>query len=231
MKLFVVSDIHGYATELKTALNDAGYDSRNENHLLICCGDFFDRGTENTAVLKFFERLSRVVMIKGNHDARLLEIMETGRLGGHDVMNGTVETVLEFFGARAIVNLFDPIDFSGKTSTFRRLTDFIGEMRNYFETEHYIFVHGWLPNDGKAVMPDWRHAPEQAWYNSRWTHWTDGCEMPGNQESKTIICGHYPTPRGKIYCGDGFTAIDAGCANRGWINVLVLEDDLQSAGN
>jgi len=45
-KMFVVSDIHGHYTLLREALDRAGFDKDNEDHLLICCGDYFDRGTK-----------------------------------------------------------------------------------------------------------------------------------------------------------------------------------------
>ena len=225
MKLFAVSDIHGYATLLKSALNAAGYEPDNENHLLVCCGDLFDRGTENLEILKFFEKLDRKIMIKGNHEERLLEILDTGRLGSHDFLNGTTETIQEFFGRYSAMNLYEPIDFSGKTGIVNRLYDLIGEMRDYFETEHYIFLHGWLPNDGANILGAWRAADEAHWSKGRWTWWKKGCNMPGNSESKTVVCGHYPTPDGEIYRADNFIAIDAGTATRGRVNVLVLEDE------
>lgn len=226
MKLFVVSDVHGHARLLKEALNSAGYDKSNENHLLICCGDCFDRGPENTDVLRFFERIDRKIMIKGNHEERLLEILDTGRLEDHDFMNGTDKTILECFGKYSIINAYMPIDFSGKTGMINRLYDFIGEMRNYYETDKYIFLHGWLPNEYGKVLTDWRNADEEHWSEGRWTWWTRGCDMTGNNESKTIVCGHYPTPNGDIYKENSFIAIDAGTATRGKVNVLVIEDDL-----
>ena len=131
MKLFVVSDIHGYAGLLKEALHKAGYDPDNKDHLLVCCGDLFDRGTENFEVLRFFERIERKVMIKGNHEERFLEILNTGRLGQHDSMNGTIETIQEFFGKYSVMGLLDPVDFSGKTGVVDRLCDFIGEMKTF----------------------------------------------------------------------------------------------------
>ena len=54
-KIFVVSDVHGFYNLLETALSDAGFEKNNTEHLLVCCGDYFDRGTENFNVLKFFE--------------------------------------------------------------------------------------------------------------------------------------------------------------------------------
>lgn len=229
MKLFVVSDIHGYAGLLKEALHKAGYDRDNKDHLLICCGDLFDRGTENFEVLKFFERIERKVIIKGNHEERLLEILNTGWLGQHDFMNGTIETIQEFFGKYSVMSLLDPVDFSGKTGMVDRLCDLIGEMRDYYETENYVFVHGWLPNENGYIVSDWRQASEQQWSNSRWTWWLKGCEMPGNTEQKTIVCGHYPTRDSDIYHGNGFIAIDAGTDTNKKVNVLVLEDCLIDA--
>ena len=226
MKLFVVSDIHGHAGLLKEALDNSGYDPENEDHLLICCGDLFDRGTENYDVLKFFERTRRKVMIMGNHEERLLEILYDGKLGPHDVMNGTVETIKEFFGKYSVMSVFDPVDFSGKTGMIDRLCEFIGEMKNYYETRRYVFVHGWLPNRKGAIIGNWREATDEQWSAGRWTWWIKGCKMSGNDERKTIVCGHYPTYDSKIFYGDGFIAVDAGTYSNKKVNVLVLEDDL-----
>ena len=226
MKLFVVSDIHGYAGLLKEALGSAGYDPENDEHLLVCCGDLFDRGTENFEVLKFFERTRRKVMIKGNHEERLLEILYGAKIGFHDYMNGTVETIREFFGEYSLMGPSDSVDFSGKTGTVDRLCDLIGEMKDYYETEHYVFVHGWLPNKNGGIVADWRSAKAELWHTARWTWWIKGCEMSGNDEPKTVVCGHYPTRGAQIFYGDGFIAIDAGTYTNNKLNVLVLEDGL-----
>ena len=225
LKYFVVSDVHGHAALLKDALRCAGYDAENKEHLLICCGDLFDRGSENFEVLRFFERLNRKVMIMGNHEERLLEILNTGSLGGHDFMNGTVETLKEFFGKYSVMALSDPVDFSGKTGTVDRLCGLIGTMRNYYETANYVFLHGWLPNEDGFVVSDWRAASEKQWKNGRWTRWTDGRGMRGRPERKIVVCGHYPTDDSNVFYGDGFIAIDAGTATSGRLNVLVLEDE------
>ena len=77
-KLFVVSDVHGHCTLLKQALAEAGFDKENPDHLLICCGDYFDRGEENVEVLKFFEQLKHCVLLRGNHEDLLLKLLDTG---------------------------------------------------------------------------------------------------------------------------------------------------------
>ena len=53
MKLFCVSDIHGYFDEFKAALDAVGFDSANESHWLIGCGDYFDRGRQPLAVMEY----------------------------------------------------------------------------------------------------------------------------------------------------------------------------------
>ena len=58
----------------------------------------------------------------------------------HNYINGTIETMIEFFGKYAI-NDFGEIDFSGKTRILDRAEAFIMETRDYFETENYVFVH------------------------------------------------------------------------------------------
>lgn len=67
-KLFVVSDIHGHYTEFAEAIDASGFERENPAHLLIFCGDLFDRGNENMQVMRFFEGIENRVMIRGNHE-------------------------------------------------------------------------------------------------------------------------------------------------------------------
>ena len=234
-KLFVVSDIHGHCTLLREALERAGFDRSNEDHLLICCGDYFDRGNENKEVLRFFERLPHRVLLRGNHEDLLLKLLQTGRLQPHHYINGTLRTLENFFGRYAIDPLTDTIDFSGKTRITERLCEFIGETVDYYETEHYVFVHGWLPENG--LTPESRRkAGSDAWEKARWVKWIEQYKGLPPLADKTLICGHVPTfyanssfpDRDRnsfdIFYGNGIIAIDAGTADTRHINVLILEE-------
>ena len=227
--LFVVSDIHGHYTLLKNALDKAGFDKEDPNHLLVCCGDYFDRGSENVAVLKFFERLKHCVLLRGNHEDMLLKLLYTGKVLPHHYINGTMQTMTDFFGKFSIDPADDTVDFSGKTSNINWLCEFIESTQDYFETEHYVFVHGWLP-DG-----DYRTADKESWEKARWIKWIHAYTGQPPIPEKTLVCGHYPTFFAETHCGkgnadifrgNGLIAIDAGTYSSGQVNVLVLEDEV-----
>lgn len=236
-KLFVVSDVHGHYSLLKDALDRAGFDNENENHLLVCCGDYFDRGRENVEVLKFFERLKHKVLLRGNHEDLLLKLFKTGKILPHNYINGTLETLEDFFGKYVINPSDDTIDFSGKTRTVDRICEFIESTQNYFETENYVFVHGWLPSSVKSLS-DIVKASESEWEAARWIKWSEKYDNEPPFADKTIVCGHYPSffakffdeNRGSqnydIFYGNGMIAIDAGTFDTKQVNVLVLEDSL-----
>lgn len=235
-KLFVVSDVHGHYTILKEALDKAGFDKDNENHLLICCGDYFDRGNENVEVLRFFERLQHKVLLRGNHEDLLLKLLQTGKVLPHQYINGTMRTLENFFGKYSINPADDSIDFSGKTRIVDRICEFIEETVDYYETENYVFVHGWLPEN--AATPGARQeASPEAWEKARWVRWNEQYVGLRPLADKTLVCGHVPTwnastfdgNRDKkdcsVFCGNGIIAIDAGTADTKQVNVLVLENE------
>jgi len=236
-KIFVVSDIHGYSTLLKTSLLKAGFDNDNENHLLVCCGDYFDRGNENVEVLKFFERLKHRVLLRGNHEDLLKKLLQTGKILPHNYINGTMRTLENFFGKYSINPVDDTIDFSGKTGTIDRICEFIDETVDYFETENYVFVHGWIPN-GCDTEEKRRQAAASFWEKARWERWTEKYNGECPIKGKTLICGHMPTfyaykfdasrdkNCGDIFYGNGIIAIDAGTDNTNRINVLIIEDSI-----
>lgn len=231
-KLFVVSDIHGHCTLLREALDRAGFDRNDPAHLLICCGDYFDRGSENVEVLRFFEGLTHRVLLRGNHEDLLLKLLRTGRLQPHHYINGTLRTLENFFGKYAIDPADDTIDLSGRSRIVDRLCEFIEGTVDYYETEDYVFVHGWVPE--KALTPQARQkAGREAWEKARWVKWTERYTGQSPLPDKTLVVGHMPTFYARsqedwkancdIFHGNGLIAVDAGTADTKRVNVLVID--------
>lgn len=104
MTYFVVSDIHSFAQELIDALNDAGFDIRNPNHILISLGDIFDRGSEALRVYKFLKSIPkyRRILVKGNHTDLYLELLNQDYPSGRDFHNHTVDTFCQIAGKPTI---------------------------------------------------------------------------------------------------------------------------------
>lgn len=234
-KIFVVSDVHGHYSLLDDALKHAGFDRYNEEHLLVCCGDYFDRGDQNSEVLKYFERLKHKVLLRGNHEDMLLRLLYEGKMLPHHYINGTFNTLTNFFGRYFLDPATGKIDFSGQNRTVDRLCEFIKETVDYYETEHYVFVHGWLAENAFTEQAR-READSDDWARARWLRWTEHYDGQRPLPDKTLICGHVPTfyakkfdpSRGSedasIFYGNGLIAIDAGTFDTKQVNVLVLVD-------
>lgn len=119
-----------------------------------------------------------------------------------------------------------------------RITRLITQMKDYYETENYIFVHGWLPNRNGTIIGNWKNASETEWETARRTKWVDVYKGIAPINNKVIVCGHMPTfysncidkTRDKKDCspyiGNGIVAIDAGTHDTEKVNVIVLEDEL-----
>lgn len=235
-KLFVTSDIHGHCTILKNALYEAGFDPANKDHLLVCCGDYFDRGDENDQVLRYLESIENKVLLRGNHEDLLLDLLYSGKLQHHHFMNGTMNTLENFFGKYA-AKPDGTVDFSGKTRVVDRMCDFIEGTADYFETKRFVFVHGWFPLVGKSL--DGRKAvSRELWKKARWEGWHQHYQKEAPLSDKTLVCGHIPASYASrfdlhraptdhsIFFGEGLIALDACTAVSGKINVFVTEDEL-----
>lgn len=144
-KYFVFSDIHGSLTPLLVGLEKAGFDIDNESHILISLGDHFDRGIENLKVLgfiKYFDRMNRLIMIKGNHDEYLRRFL----LGIDDGImniqfNGMGNTVIELADSSA--NSMEKI----RRSILKRhpyTLDLLQKMVDQYVLGKYIFTHAGL---------------------------------------------------------------------------------------
>ena len=122
--------------------------------------------------------------------------------------------------------------------------EYIQAMLDYFETEHYVFTHGWIPSipnrdKSYSYISSWREADREQWNQARWFNGMDAAQTA--DENKTIVCGHWHTSYGHSkyehkgtefgedadfspYYGPGIIAIDACTAFSGKVNCLVIED-------
>ena len=231
MKLFVTSDIHSFFTPFKAALDEAGFESGNSEHLLVICGDCFDRGNESCDLYKYLKATPNKIIVKGNHEELLEECIKRGMPYMHDYSNGTYKTICDLGG------MSHGRDFSECcVITWNIVKPLLDQMVDYYETKKFVFVHSTIP-----LKEDWRLAHAQEWKDARWSNPFEFWEQV-KIENKTVIFGHWHTSwartRDEIcsewgpdscfepYDGGDFIGLDACTAYTKKVNVLVLEDDL-----
>ena len=260
MRYYVVADVHGFYTEMISALSEKGYFEDKSPHKLIICGDLFDRGLQNKKVERFVaECLQRneIILIRGNHEDLLIDFVDklpTYALVGfeytHHYSNGTVNTVKELIGSTLKEMKNHPEETIVKVKQTEFFKTILPAMRNYYETENYIFVHGWIPSlatgwGGQVnhfeYNPNWRRADGSGWYFSRWYNGMLAAYQGVIEPNKTIVCGHWHTSFGHAhyegkgeefgegedfspYYAKGIIALDACTVHSKKINCIVLED-------
>jgi len=185
MKYFICSDIHGYFDEWITALNNAGFELKNQQHKIILCGDAFDRGKQAVQVYKYLKELKqsdKLIYIRGNHEDLLFECVKQlkvtcGCAYTYHYSNGTVDTIQQLKQEDLLAEV---LEFIQDNSI------------NYFETANHIFVHGWIPLDLCGFYhANWRDSSQEAWNKTRWTNPVEMYRKKIFDPDKTIVCGHW----------------------------------------
>ena len=250
MKYYVTADVHGFFTPMRKALAEAGFFDDPAPRRLVILGDIMDRGIEARAMQDFLlELLQReeVILIRGNHED-LFERMVTVDCGfavQPHLGNRTYDTALQLTGIPLDMALTRPLSFADAAKETPFYQTILPACRDFFETERYVFVHGWLPcfrePDGVfRPRPDWRNASPEAWREARWYNGMDAARMV-TEPGKTVLCGHWHTSYGHAryegrgpefgegadfspYTAPGILAMDACTARSGQVNCIVLED-------
>lgn len=235
MKIFVVSDVHGYYDIMKKALDDVDFDPQNPQHLLVNCGDAMDRGSQPREVIEFFNRVPNKVLVAGNHELLMEDAIRRKCFLSHDFHNGTAKTAYDFC-KKENAGLMGHAQILGELRDDLEYQKYMSLLVNYFETENYIFCHSWVPG-GK----DWRYATQSKWNKAFWGNPFDIASVIGNKTGKTIVHGHWHNSTGWWQKGigsefdedacfdiiehDGCIGLDACTAWTHKVNVLVLEDN------
>jgi len=212
-KYFVISDIHSFYEPMMKALTEKGFDKDNPEHIIINCGDLCDRGPDSIKCILFMLELynqDRAILILGNHEDLMEEAIARRYFKGHDIHNRTTITACDLTGE-------DDPDIALQHMRDNKFWNaYINRCIDFYETDNYVFVHGWIPvgfkydEDEKwaelplfykptikIYNPEWRIPTwGDDWKDARWLNgmamWQQGIREP----DKTIVCGHYHTSYG-----------------------------------
>lgn len=202
-KFFVSSDIHGFYTEWMESLNKVEFNIDNKNHKIIVCGDLLDRGNEAIKCLEFVSRLideNRIICIKGNHEFLFDEVYHNKFFAQRDYHNRTVNTYIQLANLNKEdenVDVKEIIDKGYHNSLYQK---YRSHLINYYETDKYIFVHGWIPCDSGVFNytynPNWRKGDDEDFRKASWLNPYEMWRANIIIEGKTIVCGHFSTAYG-----------------------------------
>lgn len=260
MKYFVFSDAHGFYTILKKSLLKAGFDESNDEHMLISIGDNFDRGPENYEMFMFLKEMkqkNKIILIKGNHEDLMLQMLTSRRANYTDITNGTFGTIeqlsVALFGEGKEDMFFDAFPTLYWGLKEEGFLDLIYDMRDYYETSHFVFTHGFIPinKETYSYKNNWRNSNSGEFKDSRWLN---GIQMSIYYDikvpNKKIVIGHFHSSYGNvrkdyglglspkeyrmlefskceyfdIYEDDNVIALDACTVHSKQINILVVDD-------
>ncbi len=261
MRYYVVADVHGFYKEMEKALKEKGFFTDTEPKKLIVCGDLFDRGSEAVKVQDFILDLmekDEVILIRGNHEDLIEQFVKDAEFLMSEAVvytanwsNGTVKTVLQLTKMGVTAAMLEPRRMRLRAENTPFFKKILPSMVNYFETEHYIFVHGWIPSHpvGDEYSPiafnfrkDWRDASDKDWDIARWHNGMMAADYGAIEKGKTIVCGHWHCSYGHSviegkgeehgkdadyspYYNDGIIALDACTVYSKKVNCLVIEDE------
>lgn len=183
MRYVFISDVHGMYFKLIEALDKAKFNKRKDT--LVCLGDMFDRGPHSKEVLEYIMDLPHKILVWGNHDRRLMDLIVKDRLPRDvDMFNGvgkTLDSFCEVVNKTECQNVYQLYNRITQFKTDDRLKDTYDLLLEYFDScvwgvefQDLIGVHGWIPyvwdypTSVYEYDEDWREASEEFWDAAVW---------------------------------------------------------------
>ena len=186
-RYFIASDIHSFFPLYKEALEKNGFDIDNPEDIIIICGDAFDRGNDTLDVYNFLRKLpkERKILIRGNHEYLLRDLVKRKTFYDYDISNGTLTSLLQLnnfwysnfdlkYFLYAEPNGWDNINKCLKKCYTSKITKecldwiFSDEWVDYYELGNYIFTHAFIPVNLGANSDLYRPIYADLSYNKDW---------------------------------------------------------------
>lgn len=203
-RTFAVGDIHGCLDKLTCLMDMIDIDQKIDT--LVFMGDYIDRGTRSKEVVDYLidlaRRQRRVIFLKGNHE-RMLQRYLSGTSMFHFLVNGGQATLDSYLKNQSHAE-------DRLIPTTHR--DFFDNLRLYYETEQYIFVHAGLkPNVPLEEQSEW----DMLWIRDEFIY-------SDFDFGKRVIFGHTPFREPLIL--DNKIGIDTGAVYGNRLTCVELPD-------
>ena len=227
--IFATSDIHGYPLDaFLRLLEKAGFSKSDQLYVI---GDVIDRnGDGGVAMLRWMMEQENVFLIRGNHEAMMLEC-EFALTSDVDLTNMRKVTLeqeyhlLRWHRNGCLVTLENLLALREKDpEELGKLLDYVRSAPLYMELAvpgmRFVLVHGGLKGFDPAKGLDEYSGEELVW------------TRPGPEEryweDRLVVLGHTPTQhfgvRGRMFRTDTWLDIDTGAAGGGSPMLLRLDD-------
>ena len=211
MRYIFISDVHGQFNRMIDALDEVNFDK--EKDTLVSLGDLFDRGPDSWGVLEYVMSCPNRILIWGNHDLRLRELLLGRSYGSHDYSNGVLETMKSFCGNSILTSIPVGLNIFATDDNYRDrcqlLWQYFDECRFAVEFKDLVGTHAWIPamiDYHKTSFDKWGYPIseivykyDEDWRNNIWDSWVD--TTWGNSQAmfnskvfipnKKLIVGHW----------------------------------------
>lgn len=200
-RIYAVGDIHGCYQKLKTMMSRLDW-RPGQGDLLVFLGDYIDRGPQSYEVVEMLIDLQgqapdEVITLMGNHERMFLDFI-TGQVLPPLFANGMAATVLDYC--------------RGDNDMSEAHMGFYKDLRYYYETEDYIFVHA-------GLMPG-RSLDDQELMDLLWIR--EPFLQSDYDFGKTVVFGHTPFINPMV--APGRLGLDTGAVYGGPLTAVVLPE-------
>jgi serine/threonine protein phosphatase 1 len=190
--LFVIGDVHGCASELKTLLNKLPLHPAST---VVFLGDYIDRGPQSREVVETILKLRQfcnVVTLTGNHEAMLHDFLEdpTSQGAGMFIYNGGGATLASYADAHGNYEIPD------------HHIHFFSQLKLSHENDQFFFVHAGVPDVALDQLDEKKHRKEMLWVRRSF-------HRSAFKWGKMIVHGHSPVP--EVHFGERRINVDTGC--------------------
>lgn len=185
MRLIAIGDIHGDISKLNRLLNKLGL---QEDDTIVFLGDYIDRGLYSRQVIDKLVQLSKCChceFLMGNHEYYLLMMLDGNKYAE--------QFFLEYGGIQTLDS------YGSIKNIFKIHGDFFNNLKHYYLTEKYLFVHA-------GIRPD-KSLEEQDELDMLIIR--DNFINHKHKLKQKVIFGH--TPYKEPYIEDDKIGIDTGC--------------------
>ncbi|MEO0388397.1 MAG: metallophosphoesterase [Pseudomonadota bacterium] len=229
-RIYALGDIHGMIAALDERLDEIQTDLAARPHaapLLICLGDYVDRGPDSRAVIETLIEVRNAgwietVFLLGNHDKLCLDFLSDPTPNATDIYHwldaplGGSATVASYGVHRASSRRAGAAHASFVAAIPPSHRSFLETARLHFSVGTYLFVHAGI-RPGVALAnqdPD-----DLIWIRDPFLHSTD-------DHGQIVVHGH--TVVGAVAVRPNRIGIDTGAVFGGTLSCLVLEDDTRA---